>query len=65
MKKQTFYRLQYNDGQLSMIVQDDRKMIYQCAQMLSVNKRKYPVAVWTVKPIFKNQNSTNDLLPTS
>lgn len=49
--KQTVFRFQYNDGTLSMIVKDDKQTIYQCAKMLSVNKRKYPVCIWKIKLI--------------
>lgn len=46
----TIYIFQYNDGSLSMIVKDSRELIYECAKYLSVNKRKYPVAIFSIKP---------------
>lgn len=47
MKK--IYRLQYNTGDLSMVIHDDKTMIYACADLLSKNKVKYPVCVWIIK----------------
>lgn len=44
-----YYRILYNTGELSMIIQDDRETIYACADLLSKNKEKHPVAIFSVR----------------
>lgn len=47
---QTFYRFQYNTGELSMIVKDEKDLILNCCKYLT-QKTKYPVCIWIVTPV--------------
>lgn len=40
-----FYRVQYNDGALSLVITADRATIYAFAERQCSNRHKYPVAV--------------------
>lgn len=44
-----YYRFIYNSGELSMLIQDSKEMILECARILSGNKKKYPVAILKIK----------------
>lgn len=48
MTPKTFYRFQYNTGQLSMNVADSKETIYACAKYLT-QKKHYPICIWIIK----------------
>lgn len=50
MKIKHIYLAQYNDGKLSAVIHDDRATFDEFLSLIALNKRKYPVAVWIVKP---------------
>ena len=48
-----FYRLQYNNGQLSCVIKDNKEQIKLFADVLAKNKQHYPVAI--IKVIVKTE----------
>lgn len=47
--RKIFYRLQYNTGELSCVVNESRDMMYAFADCLKNNKNHYPVCIWRIK----------------